>query len=200
MTNPEPTTPAPDSNVFDLDALMPSMAFKGLAQYGVPDGVVPEPSDAAVFDWQARLNAHSVKVRLDVPPNATWEQVADAVMAKDQEALNLDIVDAYAVLCGATPPPEPRPERPQRPRGKKRDTPTDDGEEYDEPTKAQLQAYERKLAAYREDLNRWVQAWSGGTPTRAQFAVLPFRVQKVFFGWLAGKFRDQDFGGAATSA
>jgi hypothetical protein len=115
------------------------------------------------------------------------------VLGRDDERMSESSIDAFAALCGGTPPNRPRPVPPARPVGE----PGEDGEP-GEPTAEQLAEHERKLAEYAEALDRWYDDWIGGTPTRAQLQRLPFRVQRHLFGWLSGKINDPESGPAAT--
>lgn len=192
-----------DDGAFVLDEVMQPMRYEGLSQWGVPDGTIPEPTDWAFSQWRDALNRIGRDALLDIPEGATPMEVAEAVIAADQQRMNLDTVDAYAVLMGATPPTTARPKSPERPRGKKLPKAQQvegEPERFAEPTEAELDEWEKARRAYPAQLTAWYETWEGGSPTRAQLGSLPFRVQKHLFAYVTARFRDEDFVPAATKA
>lgn len=189
-------------STFKLDDHVTALAFEGMADYGLPDGAVPEPSDEAFRAWRDALNRSVVDSKVELPDDPSIADIAEASLAGDGQRIALDVVDAYARLCGGFPPDRPRPIRPEL-RGDPLPEPADyEGPtRYAEPTPAQVKKHAAAVKKYEEDLQKWFTEWTGeGNPTRAQIAGLPYRYQRAFFGWLVGEFLNPESSPVATSS
>jgi hypothetical protein len=187
---------------FNLADEMPDddLTLSGLGEYGIDEGTtITEPSDGRLAEFRKALYVASRPSAkpIDVD-NLSEDEIIDALVSRDWSAGGRKECDAFAVLCGATPPEDdqgvrrPRPIRPDDPPKPLRDTYDNDAAHAKALQKWQtdLTKHEKAVGKYEDDLAAWEQKWVGGTPTRQQLAALPPRVRNKLFGYLAGLFLD----------
>lgn len=206
MTSPD--TADPRSGGFNLDDEIEPITLHGLGRYGIDEGtIIAEPSDEqlAAFRKALYLATRPSAKPVDVD-NLSEDEIAEALLTRDWSAGSRKETDAFAQLCGATPPTDdqgnrrPRPVRPDDPEKPARDKfATDDAH-----TKAvkrwetEWRKHETAVAKYEADLSAWEDKWTGGQPTRQQLAALPPRARNKLYGYLMGLFMDP-FAGEDTS-
>lgn len=178
---------------FNLADKFERLEFHGLAEYGIPDGVIPEPSESTVQRWKEAIWQTMIDQDLGLPDDATLAQAAEALISRDNLRIASEVNDAYAELCGGK-----RPDRPRPPKPAPLDATNEDGTPAKAPTAAAVKRHADAMAKWEADTRAWIAAWTGGVPTRQQLEDLPYRPAAFFYGWLSGEFLNPEGAPAGT--